>query len=68
MILGIPWWVYMFILFIFFSGYMSFRALVAEKKLEKQFIEREGKVYMDRIEEKRSNKEIEEEKKEFISG
>ncbi|WP_226038018.1 sporulation YhaL family protein [Aquibacillus saliphilus] len=56
MILGIPWWVYMFIIFIFLSGYMSFRALVAEKKLEQQYIEREGKVYMDRIDEKRSVK------------
>ncbi|WP_053220446.1 sporulation YhaL family protein [Virgibacillus senegalensis] len=57
MILGIPWWVYMFILFIFFSGYMAFRAVRAEKRLEMQFIEREGKVYMDRIQDERSQRQ-----------
>ncbi|SDJ88934.1 sporulation YhaL family protein [Sediminibacillus albus] len=57
MILGIPWWVFMFIIFIFFSGYMSFRAVRAEKRLEMQFIEREGKIFMDRIKDERSQKE-----------
>ncbi|SES69540.1 Sporulation protein YhaL [Oceanobacillus limi] len=53
MIFGVPWWVFMMVLFIFLSGYMAFRAMRAEKELEKQYIEREGKVYMDRIEEDR---------------
>ncbi|HLR65757.1 sporulation YhaL family protein [Virgibacillus alimentarius] len=53
MIVGVPWWVFLMILFIFFSGYMAFRAIRAEKKLEQQFIESEGKVYMDRLEEAR---------------
>ncbi|MDC3417279.1 sporulation YhaL family protein [Aquibacillus sp. 3ASR75-54] len=54
--LGVPWWVYMFIFFIFFSGYMSFRAMLAERKLEQQFIESQGKVYMERIEQEREKK------------
>ncbi|UFU00481.1 sporulation YhaL family protein [Radiobacillus kanasensis] len=68
MILGIPWWVYMFIGFIFFSGYMSFRAMRAEKKLEQRYIEQEGKVFMDRISERRNEKDEEFEQKKVISG
>ncbi|QTM98613.1 SigE-dependent sporulation protein [Sediminibacillus dalangtanensis] len=70
MILGIPWWVYMFILFIFFSGYMAYRAVRAEKKLEMQFIEREGKIYMDRIKNERGQRkqnEAESEQKQMTS-
>lgn len=51
MIASIPWWVFMMILFIFFSGFMAFRAMRAEKKLEQQFIEREGNVYIERMRE-----------------
>ncbi|HLR62122.1 MAG TPA: sporulation YhaL family protein [Lentibacillus sp.] len=53
MILGVPWWVFMMILFIFVSGFMAFRAIRAEKQLEQQYIEQEGKIYIDRIEEER---------------
>ncbi|MBC5636621.1 MULTISPECIES: sporulation YhaL family protein [Ornithinibacillus] len=56
MIFGMPWWVFMVILFIFFSGYMAFRAMRAERALEKQYIEREGQVYMKRIEEEREQR------------
>ena len=57
MIAGIPWWVYMMILFIFFSGYMAFRAIRAEKRLEQQFIEREGKKYIERMNEEKERKD-----------
>ncbi|MBP1947335.1 Sporulation protein YhaL [Virgibacillus subterraneus] len=57
MIVGVPWWVFMLIIFIFLSGYMAFRAMRAEKQLEHQFIEREGKIYMDRLEEERKHKQ-----------
>lgn len=56
MILGVPWWVFLMIIFIFLSGYMAFRAMRAERELEHQFIEKEGKVYMDRLEELREQK------------
>lgn len=59
MIAGIPWWVFLLILFIFFSGYMAFRAMKAEKELERQFIENEGKIYMERIEKARKMRERE---------
>jgi hypothetical protein len=56
MILGIPWWVFMMILFIFLSGFMAFRAMRAEQKLEQQFIEKEGQIYMERIAEEREER------------
>ncbi|MBU8790382.1 sporulation YhaL family protein [Oceanobacillus caeni] len=49
MILGVPWWVLAVILLIFFSGYMAFRAMVAERKLEQQNAEREGKIFIERM-------------------
>lgn len=36
---------------------MAFRAMLAERKLDQEFIEREGKVYMDRMEAERQLKE-----------
>jgi Sporulation protein YhaL len=56
MIFGMPWWIFVMILFIFFSGYMAFRAMRAEKELEKHYIERDGQVYMKRIEEEREQR------------
>ncbi|MRG86916.1 sporulation YhaL family protein [Salinibacillus xinjiangensis] len=53
----IPWWVAVMIGFIIFSGYMAFRAMRAEMKLEREYIEKEGQVYMERIEEARRRKE-----------
>ncbi|AVQ98578.1 SigE-dependent sporulation protein [Oceanobacillus picturae] len=64
MILGVPWWVFMLVILIFLSGYMAMRAMLAERRLEQQFIEKEGKVYMDRLEAERVNKQ---QQKEHIS-
>lgn len=57
MIFNMPWWVFMLILFIFFSGYMSFRAMRAEQALEQQFIEKEGQVYMERMKNEKRRRE-----------
>lgn len=57
MILGLPWWIFLMILFIFLSGYMSFRAMRAERALENQFIEHEGQKYMKRIETERQQRQ-----------
>ncbi|MFC3040689.1 sporulation YhaL family protein [Virgibacillus xinjiangensis] len=50
MILGVSWWVYVVIFLIFFSGVMSYRAMQAERKLEEEAAEQEGKIYMERME------------------
>lgn len=57
MVFNMPWWVLLMILFIVFSGYMAFRAARAERKLEQQFIEREGEVYIKRMEEERAKRQ-----------
>ncbi|GIO25680.1 sporulation YhaL family protein [Ornithinibacillus bavariensis] len=56
MIFGMPWWVFMIILFIFFSGYMSFRAMRAERRLENHYIEQDGQVFLQRMEEERERR------------
>lgn len=56
MTVAVPWWVYIIIVSIFLSGYMAFRAMRAERKLEQQFIENEGKIYIERMEMERENK------------
>ncbi|HLS07162.1 MAG TPA: sporulation YhaL family protein [Bacillota bacterium] len=57
MIFNVPWWVFMLVVFIFFSGYMSFRAMRAERALEQQFIEKEGQVYMERMDNERRRRQ-----------
>lgn len=49
MILQLPWWIYLIMMFICISGFMSFRAMRAEKRLEQQYIEQEGQIYMERM-------------------
>lgn len=56
-LLGIPWWIYLVIIFILFSGYMSYRAMRAERVLEQHYIEREGQIYMERIRQERHRKQ-----------
>ncbi len=50
-------WVVIVIVLIFFSGYMAFRAMQAERKLEQEFIEKEGMVYIQRMQEEREKRE-----------
>ncbi|MFQ3543775.1 sporulation YhaL family protein [Halobacillus rhizosphaerae] len=59
MIFGIPIWVFFCIVFIFLSGYMALRAMRAENKMEQHFIEREGQIYLERIEEEKEKREKE---------
>lgn len=55
-IFGIPWTVFLIILFIFFSGFMAYRTARAEKVLEHQFIEQEGQIYIERMEEEKKRR------------
>ncbi|MCA0969677.1 sporulation YhaL family protein [Halobacillus litoralis] len=56
MLFGMPIWVFFCIVFIFVSGYMAVRAMRAEHKVEQHFIEKEGQVYINRIEEERERR------------
>lgn len=53
--LAIPWWVYLVVLGVIFSGYMAIRTANKEKEVDQIYIEREGEVYMDRIKEARAS-------------
>lgn len=56
MLFGMPIWVFFCIVFIFVSGYMAIRAMRAEHQVEQHFIEKEGQVYINRIEEERDRR------------
>lgn len=56
MIGGVPLWVFIVIVMIFFSGYMAFRTMQAERKLDEHFIEKEGQIYIDRMREEKERK------------
>lgn len=56
MVWGLPWWIYVLIFFIFFSAYMSYRAMRAEQELEQQYIEKEGEIYIQRIRKEREKR------------
>jgi len=47
--LSLPWWVYLVVSGIVFSGYMTVRTAAQERKIDESFIEKEGEIYMERI-------------------
>ncbi|MCF3942026.1 sporulation YhaL family protein [Oceanobacillus sp. APA_J-5(13-2)] len=57
---GVPLWVFIVILLIFFSGYMAFRTMQADRKTDQEFIEREGEIYMERMREEKERKALRE--------
>lgn len=56
MLFGLPIWVFLCIVFIFISGYMAVRAMKAEHNLEQEYIEREGQVYLKRMEQEKERR------------
>ncbi|MED2947548.1 sporulation protein YhaL [Bacillus subtilis] len=59
-----PWWVYLCIVGIIFSAYKLVAAAKEEEKVDQAFIEKEGQIYMERMEkerERRSSQQQEEE-------
>lgn len=57
---GVPLWVFIVILLVFFSGYMAFRAMQTDRKVDQEFIEREGEIYMERMREEKERKTLRE--------
>jgi len=55
-VLLLPWWIYVCIIGILGSGYMAFRTSREEKQIDEEFIEKEGQVYIDRIQQAREKK------------
>ncbi|WMW39375.1 sporulation YhaL family protein [Bacillus cereus] len=52
----LPWWVYLVIVGIVLSGYMVLYTSKKEKDMDNEFIEKEGEVYMKRLEEEREKR------------
>ncbi|AJH23320.1 Sporulation protein yhaL [Bacillus velezensis M27] len=51
-----PWWVYLCIIGIIFSAYKLFSTAKEEEKLDQSFIEKEGRVYIERMEQERERR------------
>ena len=58
--MDIPFWMYFVVMGIIFSAYMVVRTGKEEQRIENEIIEREGEVYMKRLEEERKEKKTEE--------
>ncbi|MED1640387.1 sporulation YhaL family protein [Bacillus cereus] len=52
----LPWWVYLVIVGIVLSGYMVLYTSKKEQDMNNEFIEKEGEVYMKRLEEEREKR------------
>ena len=51
----LPWWIYLVIIGIVLSGYMVLYTSKKEQEMDNDFIEKEGEVYMKRLEEDERN-------------
>lgn len=57
----LPIWIYFVIIGIFASGIMAIKTAREDKEMEVEWIEKEGQVYLDRMEqEKERRKEVKE--------
>jgi hypothetical protein len=54
--MDIPFWIYFVVLGILISAYMVVRTGKEEKLIEEEIIEREGDIYMKRLEQEREGK------------
>jgi Sporulation protein YhaL len=54
--MDIPFWIYFVVMGIILSAYMVVRTGKEEKVIEEEMIEREGDIYMKRLEQEREGK------------
>ena len=54
--MDIPFWIYFVVMGIILSAYMVVRTGKEEKVIEEEMIEREGNIYMQRLEQEREGK------------
>ncbi|WP_044748810.1 sporulation YhaL family protein [Bacillus alveayuensis] len=55
--LSAPWWIYLVLIGIVVSGYMTIRTAKKEREIDEAFIEKEGEVYMERIKKERERRQ-----------
>ncbi|WP_110113816.1 sporulation YhaL family protein [Bacillus sp. CGMCC 1.16541] len=54
----LPIWLYLVVAGIFFSGFMAIRTAQQEKEIDDTFIEQEGQVYMQRMQEEKERRDL----------
>ncbi|WP_283248200.1 sporulation YhaL family protein [Bacillus sp. FJAT-50079] len=59
--MSLPFWVYFVIVGIFASAFMTIKTAKEDRELEREWIEKEGEVYVERMrKEKERRKQVEE--------
>ncbi|MGG3018136.1 sporulation YhaL family protein [Geobacillus stearothermophilus] len=53
---SLPWWIYLVVAGIIFSGYMTVKTAAREREIDEVFIEKEGEIYMERIRQERERR------------
>ncbi|OEH92925.1 sporulation YhaL family protein [Bacillus solimangrovi] len=53
---ALPWWIYLVTIGIAYSGYMTIKTTKKDEEIDQQFIEREGEVYIKRMEREREKR------------
>ncbi|NEU31502.1 hypothetical protein GN156_12080 [bacterium LRH843] len=56
---GSPWWVYVVLAGIVLSGMLAIRYTLEDRRIEKEWIETEGNIYMKRIQDEKERKNME---------
>lgn len=54
----LPWWIYLVTAGIAFSGFMTIKTKKQEDVIDQQFIEKEGEIYMQRLEQEREKRRM----------
>ncbi|GAE35671.1 sporulation YhaL family protein [Halalkalibacter akibai] len=57
-LLASPWWVYFVLAGIVYTGYLSVKYTLEDKRTEQEWIENEGRVYMTRMEEEKERRKV----------
>jgi len=52
----LPWWIYLVLAGIIFSAYMMIKTAKEDQEVDMEFIEKEGEVYIQRMEEEKARK------------
>ncbi|HHY74446.1 MAG TPA: SigE-dependent sporulation protein [Bacillus bacterium] len=54
--LTLPWWIYLVLAGIIFSAFMMVKTAKEEQDVDMEFIEKEGEIYIQRMEEERARR------------
>ncbi len=52
----LPWWIYLVLAGIVFSAYMMIKTAKEDQEVDMEFIEKEGEIYIQRMEEERARR------------